>query len=131
MVTETKAKPSKIERREVVKQLDCKLTEDEILKYGRALASINEQVDRAEVKKKSVVKELDSGIAELEAQRTGLVGKINRGAEYRDVKVCLVRDYEARTYHEERHDTGEIINERPLRDDERQSVLPGTQPKEA
>ena len=40
MVTETKAKPSKIERREVVKQLDCKLTEDEILKYGRALAKI-------------------------------------------------------------------------------------------
>lgn len=131
MGTATKEAPAKIERREIVKQLDCKLTEEEVLRYGRQLASINEQVDRAEVKKKSVVKELDSGIAELEAQRSGLVGKINRGAEYRDVKVCVVRDYTARTYHEERHDTGEIINERPLRDDERQSSLPGVGAKEA
>ena len=41
------------------------------------------------------------------------------------MKVTVVKDYKTRLYHEERHDTGEIINERPLRDDERQPSLPG------
>lgn len=115
----------KIERREIVKKLDCKLTEPEVLKYGRELAAINQQIDGAEVRKKSIVKELDSEIAGMEAHRSSVVEKINRGAELRDVKVVTVRDYERRLYHEERQDTGEIINERPLRDDERQPGLPG------
>ena len=124
MATDTAA-TVKVERREVVKKLDCLLTEAEVLKYGKSLAQINSQIDSAEVHKKSVVKELDSDIASLEAQRSSIVEKVNRGAEYRDVKVVTVRDYETRLYHEERQDTGEIINERPLRDDERQPSLPG------
>lgn len=114
----------KIESREAVKMLDCRLTEPEILKYGKALAQVNQQIDTAEVHKKSVVKELDASIGGLESQRSVIVEKINRGSEMRDVKVILVRDYEHRTYHEERLDTHEIINERPLRDDERQPNLP-------
>jgi hypothetical protein len=122
--TDKKIEPPKIERREIVKKLDCRLTEPEVLKYGRNLASINQQIDTAEVHKKSVVKELDSDIGSLEAQRSSIVEKINRGAEMRDVKVVVVRNFEMRLYHEERQDTGEVINERPLRDDERQPMLP-------
>jgi hypothetical protein len=120
----TKVEAPKIEKREIVKKLDCRLTEAEITKYGRSLAQINQEIDTAEVHKKSVVKELDGEIAALEAQRSSIVEKINRGAEMRDVKVVAVRDYEKRTYHEERQDTGEVYNERPLRDDERQQSLP-------
>lgn len=118
----------KIEEREIVKKLDCRLTEVEVLKYGKNLAQLNAQIDTAEVHKKSVVKELDSEIAGLEANRSSVVEKINRMSEYRDVKVTTVRNFIKRTCHEIRHDTGEIINERPLRDDERQPMLPGTKP---
>jgi len=114
----------KVEKREVVRHLDCKLTDDETLRYGRELASLNQQLATAEARKKSVVKQLDSDIAALEARRDSVVEKVNRGAEYRDVKVTTFRDYEQRGYYEIRHDTSEVINERPLRDDERQPSLP-------
>ncbi len=125
-MAETKKEAPKIEKREIVKNLCCKLTDTEILKYGRDLATLNQQIDTAEARKKSVVKQLDSDLAALEAQRAGAAEKVARGEEFRDVKVTTVRDYENRTYHEKRHDTGEIINTRPLRDDERQPGLPGT-----
>ena len=117
----------KFETREFVKTLDCVLTQPEILKYSRELANLCQSIDTAESRKKSVVKELDAGIAGLESQRSSIVEKITRGSELRDVKVRATKDYEHRVYSEERLDTFETINSRPLRDDERQPVLPGAQ----
>jgi hypothetical protein len=116
---------STIETETVTETLDCKLTDTECLHYGRELANLSQQVESAESRKKAVVKELDSNIASLEARGSEIAAKLNRGAEMREVKVTLSRDYERGVFEKIREDTGDTYFTRPLRDDERQRKLPG------
>jgi len=104
--------------------LDCELKDTEILAYGRELAQVTSEAESEESRQASVKKEMAARLAGLEARRTEISAKVNRGRELRDVQVEVSADFKAGTATETRLDTGEIIRERPLRDEEKQAKLP-------
>lgn len=106
------------------KQLPCKLTNEELRKYGEELANTIDEVSNEEARQESVKKEMKSTLTGLQSKLTILSSKIRRGEEYRDVQVQPEMDFKQGVYREVRTDTGAIITERPLTDDERQEALP-------
>ena len=103
--------------------LDCELTDKEILAYGRELASVNQEVAAEEDRQNSLKQELKARIAGLEARRTEISAKVNRGKELREVQIEVLADFKIDMATEVRTDTGEIYRERPLRDEEKQPGL--------
>ena len=104
--------------------LDCELKDHEILAYGRELAQVTSEAESEESRQASIKKEMAAKLAGLEARRTEISAKVNRGRELRDVQVEVTADFTAGTATETRLDTGEIVRERPLRDEEKQAELP-------
>ena len=104
--------------------LDCDLTDKEVLAYGRELASVNQEVAAEEDLQNSLKQELKARIAGLEARRTEVSAKVNRGKEVREVRIEVQADFKAGMATEIRTDTGEIYRERPLRDEEKQPGIP-------
>jgi len=103
--------------------LDCELTDKEILAYGRELASVNQEVADEEDRQNSLKQELKARIAGLEARRTEISAKVNRGKELREVQIEVLADFKLDMATEVRTDTGEIYRERPLRDEEKRPGL--------
>jgi len=124
MPPEVKEKPARVERSRSTEVLDCKLTEDEILKYGRDLASVQQDLIDEEKRQEGLKQEMKSRLATLSSKSTELTTKVNRGRELRPVQVESVRDYGTRMYTQVCLDTGEIIKERPLTAEELQRELP-------
>jgi hypothetical protein len=105
------------------KLLACKLTDEELLRYGGELGSVIQDIAEEEDRQASLKQELKARLAGLEAKRTELATKLVRREELRDVEVQPERNYDANRYYEIRMDTGEIIKERPLSAEERQIGL--------
>lgn len=105
------------------KLLACKLTDEELLRYGGELGSVIQDIAEEEERQASLKQELKARLAGLEAKRTELATKIVRREELRDVEVQPERNYDASRYYEIRIDTGEVIKERPLSAEERQLGL--------
>jgi hypothetical protein len=105
------------------KLLACKLTDDELLRYGGELGSVIQDIAEEEDRQASLKQELKARLAGLEAKRTELATKLVRREELRDVEVQPERNYSASRYYEVRLDTGEVIRERPLSAEERQMGL--------
>lgn len=103
--------------------LRCKLTRDELLKYGGELAQARQDIVTEEALQASMKSELKARTIALEAKSLELSTKIARGEELRDVKVEPRLDFKAGTYYEIRPDTGEKISQRPITHDERQENL--------
>jgi len=99
-----------------VATLDCDLTEKEILAYGRELAQINQEIASEEDRQSSLKQELKARIAGIEARRTEISAKVNRGKELREVQIEVTADFKTDMATEIRMDTGEVYRERPLRD---------------
>ncbi len=108
--------------------LDCELTEKQVLGYGRELAQINQEIAAEEDRQTSLKQELKARIAGLEARRTEISAKVNRGKELREVQIEVMADFKAGTATEIRTDTGEVLRERPLREEEKQPGLPAGTP---
>ncbi len=104
--------------------LDCELKDHEILAYGRELAQVTSEAGSEESRQASVKKEMSARLAGLEARRTEISAKVNRGRELREVQVEITANYETGMATEVRTDTGEIVRERPLREEEKQPELP-------
>jgi hypothetical protein len=66
---------------------------------------------------------MKSAMAALEARRDALASQVRRREEHRQVEVEEVTDYAAGTFTRTRLDTGLVIFERPLTNDERQIAL--------
>lgn len=107
-----------------VATLDCDLTEKEILAYGRELAQINQEIASEEDRQSSLKQELKARITGIEARRTEISAKVNRGKELREVQIEVTADFKTDMATEIRMDTGEVYRERPLRDQEKQPGLP-------
>ena len=111
-----------------LRALPCDLTDAEILVYAADLARIVQDIEAEVDRQASIRNELKAKLTALQAQRIALAGIIARKEEYRDVKVNRILDFKANKYREIREDTGVIIVERDIRDEERQAKLPLEKP---
>lgn len=105
------------------KLLRCKLTRDELLKYGGELAQALQDIVTEEALQASMKQSMKAALASLEAKSSELSTKVARGEELRDVEVEPRLDFKTSTYYEIRGDTGEKISQRPITEDERQENL--------
>jgi len=110
-------------RRKVTKALPCQLTEAEILKYGRDMAHAMSERDRVQAEFDSVKQEYKARIEEHSANINKLSGRVNSGIETRDVACEEVKDWTDGTVTVARLDTGEIVEARPMREDEKQTEI--------
>ena len=109
---------------EVIKDvLPVKLTDEEKMQCADALANALQSITDAKNKKKRIVKDLDSEIAQAEQEATDLRDAVATGREYREVIVHRVYDYEKAIVTEHRTDTGEVLRSRAMTDEERQQKL--------
>jgi len=115
------AKEVHIERTEKVLHLPCKLTSSEFVERAQALAQTTADIASEESRADSLKKQLNAKMAELEAKRQALSAVVQRGEEFRDVACEYTRDFDAGVVYTLRKDTGEIMDERPMRAEERQT----------
>ena len=109
--------------RKVTKPLPCHLTDEEVLKYGREVARATTERDRIASEAKSVAKDYASKVAEQNAIVGKLSPRIHSGIETRDVECVEVKNWTKLTVSVTRQDTGEVIESRPMREDEKQAEL--------
>ena len=100
--------------------LKCDLTEAEILEFSSELAHKISDINEKEIDKKASAAQYKSEIDILQQTASSLARKVNEKAEYRDVECRATRDYDDNMFTVTRLDTGEIIENRPLRDHEMQ-----------
>lgn len=105
------------------KMLSCQLTDDEVRQYGLNLAVVLEDIGNEIARQASFKQELKAALSALESQAAALSSKIRRGEELRDVDVQPEYDFDAGMYRETRTDTGAVIKERALTEQERQERL--------
>jgi hypothetical protein len=103
--------------------LSCKLTDDELLQAGQDLAKVNQDIVREENDQTSAKAQMKARLTGLEAKRTEISLKISRKAEERSVEVERILNFQIGKYFETRIDTGEVIHQRDIRDDERQETV--------
>jgi hypothetical protein len=109
--------------RKVTKPLPCHLTDEEVLKYGREVARATTERDRIASEAKSVAKDYASKVAEQNAIVGKLSPRIHSGIETRDVQCVQETNWTKLTVKITREDTGEIVECRPMREEEKQMEL--------
>ena len=111
-------------KREIVKEfLKCILTEKETREIAQNLAVAVMSKDEAEGALKSAQTQIKSKIALHEAELTSFAEKLRSGFEMRNVECEVDADYELGKVTIIRLDTGEIVRERTMSNDERQGKL--------
>jgi hypothetical protein len=106
-----------------MKSLSCELSQEELLEAGSQLASTIQDIAAEEDEQASVKSEMKARLTELEAKRTQLAIKVQRKQEWRTIEVQRELDFEEGMYREIRTDTGDVIFEREITDEERQEKL--------
>ena len=108
----------------VVKELRCKLTDEELLARGQELARALEQMQKREADGKAFAANVKSDIEQYKKEGLRLTSHIAEKSEWRKVECDEVHDFEAGTVSVVRLDTGEVVSERRMWDEERQEDLP-------
>lgn len=110
------------------KSLRCTLTPDERLQKADELAKAHQEVEAEELRQKQIKSDLKASLEAKKAQRSMLASVVASvvasGAEYRQVVVEQVFDYDLGVVLSYRTDSGEQIERRPMTEDERQMPLP-------
>lgn len=113
-----------IKKKKIGKYLPVMLTDDERLEKADELAEASQAVDNANANKRYVLSQMQTEIKTAEARREKLAGIVSSKREYREVTVEVQFDFEKGEYREIRTDTGELVTQRSMTDDERQiSIL--------
>jgi hypothetical protein len=119
----TKAGPGERILKKGDELLSCPLATEEFEDRATRLAIVHEaykvELDNQDMAKK----EMKLALAKLEEERDQLARVVKRRAEDRTVAVELRANDLKGTVYTLRLDTGEVINERPMKDDERQSDM--------
>lgn len=121
---DTKARP-------VTRHVRVELTQEEKIKAGQELAEALQRVEVAEYHKKAAVSQYK---AEEEAAKTEAAAKLSlvrNGYEFRDVRCSEVSDWTTGRVQVIRDDTGETIEDREMRENERQIEIPCVDSKDA
>lgn len=106
-----------------VRELEVELKTDEILEKAKELTTKFKARRKAEDRKKSFNSQIKSEIDGYDADINILSEAINTGKEFRDVNCYFTDTEDGITRFWTRLDTKEVIQSRPLRDDERQQDL--------
>lgn len=107
----------------ITEELSCELNEVEWTNRARELADAHKEVAQQEQRKKDVMKELGHDVSIAKAKESKLADIVATRREQREVTVQVKYDYELGTVVKTRTDTGEVISEREMTDNERQAEL--------
>ena len=110
----------KTQRRKITKPLPVKLADEEVLKYGRDAARAVADKARIEDEFSSVKAEYKAKISEQDSIVGKLSPRIHSGIETREVECEEMKNWTAGTVLIKRIDSGETIEKRPMREDEKQ-----------
>ena len=121
-------KKEKVLKRKVTKPLPVKLTDREILQYGKDMVRAMADTERIETEFDSVKKDYKAKIAEQQAVVDKFSPRIHSGIETRDIECVEIKNWTNGTVRVNRMDTGEIIESRPMREDEKQMEMSGVTP---
>ena len=113
-------KTEKTLSKNITKPLPCRLTDGELLGYGRDVAAGYATVQRLESELDGIKQDYKGKITVQEATIGSRTACIASGSETRDVKCVEVKNWTAGTVTVTRLDTDEIIESRPMREDEKQ-----------
>lgn len=108
----------------VTRNLPCRLTEDELRQRGDALAEVVQELHAEEQRQADVKAQMKARVTELEAKQTRFAITISRKEEYRDIECDVFGDPERGVVELVRRDSGEVVETRPMTEDERQRALP-------
>jgi hypothetical protein len=104
--------------------LQVPLTQEEQLVAGKKLAEAVRTLVNVQAQAKSAASQFKAKIDEQQAKINGLQCLISDGYELRNIQCLNVMDYTDVIVRVTRNDTGEIVEERKLTEDEKQSSLP-------
>jgi len=107
----------------VSEELSCELNEVEWQNRARDLADAQEGLEREEQRKKDVSKQLNADVAVAKNRVSKLASVVATRREQREVTVEVKYDYDLGVVTRTRTDTGEVISEREMTDQERQAEL--------
>ena len=107
----------------ITKSLKCQLTSDELLAAGLSLAEALEREEALENEKKAVTDQFKAQITEVTAQVTVKRNLVQNKYEYRPTDCEEIHDFTKSVVNIYRLDTGELINQRAMTQDEKQGKL--------
>lgn len=116
-------KQDKIKESKFTKRLKVGLTTPELLQAGEDLAKTLDEICDIEDEKKAIVENFKAKLTELEAQATQFQQKVRNKWEYQPVDCIETMNNTNGTVTKKRLDTNEVIEERKMTYDERQSKL--------
>jgi hypothetical protein len=115
--------------RTFTQQLPVRLSMPETLARGGELARAQRALDNAEEAKRESAATHGALVKRHQAEVSQLAQVINQGWEFREVECTEQLDYVGLQHLTIRTDTGEIVAQRPMNEQERQRTLPiGDQP---
>lgn len=106
------------------KILPTQLTNEEVQKRGEELAGLFEKIEELKGAKADDMKAWKDRIETAQMNAHQLATIITTGFEDRPVTCCTTFDYQRLSVTTSRTDTGEILDTRPMTEDERQRELP-------
>lgn len=112
------------EIKRTMRTLPCTLTQDEWIERARQLSRTGQDVVAEEQRQGSVKQALKDTLERLKSERSRLDLVVARNEEEREIEVVYMGDAERMRVSVTRADTGEVIEERPMSDQERQMTLP-------
>ena len=104
-------------------ELECILTDEQAKTYSNELARLTQTQAELEDRKKEITSDYKSRIDACISQTRVIARKVSTGKEMRDVEVRWEFDFPANVKFLTRLDTFEVIDSRPLTDNERQMCL--------
>lgn len=114
---------SKVDKKNVVEELPCPLTDEETLEMSSKLAGLHQQKLEVEGKKKEAVNDFGVRIKKIDAEVHLLSNNIYSGKETRNVECRMDYDWPAGKKTLVRLDTGEVVREEVISDFERQQHM--------
>ena len=109
------------------KNLRYEFTSEEMLQLGKEQAREQAEAEEIDERLAHTKKQMQADIDAHVARQKSINIKINNGYEYRDIDVEISRDFNHGTVTITRLTTKEIVEESPMRDDERQLALDGAE----
>lgn len=107
------------------------LTDEEIIESAKSLASKRTALKHLESEKKSFVEQIKAKASQLESELDELNQRVSEGKAWGKIPCKVVTNYEEGTVTTTRLDTNEVLEERALRDTERQMEIPPEAPEPA
>lgn len=110
-------------RRDIRKELTCTLDDSELAKYGRELSGRLSDLASIELEKKEAADNFKSRMSKIDKAIGEIQRKLHDGSEERVIECEQVLSFDTATVTIIRKDTGEVVEERPMTDEERQMPL--------